>query len=40
MKLVLDLARRWWRLKVKDVSPEKLHHLTYSAQTAPSIWTE
>lgn len=24
MKLVLDLALCWWRLKVKDMSPEKL----------------
>lgn len=37
MKLVLDLARRWWRFKVKDMSPEKLQIISPTQIRLPQV---
>lgn len=38
VKLVLDLARRWWRLKVKDMSPEKLQIISPTQLRPPQVF--
>lgn len=37
MELVLDLARRWWRFKVKDMSPEKLQIISPTQLRLPHV---
>lgn len=37
MELVLDLARRWWRFKVKDMSPEKLQIISPTQIRLPHV---
>lgn len=38
VKLVLDLALCWWRLKVKDMSPEKLQLISPTQIRLPKVF--